>query len=207
MTFLVNHSGTVYQKDLGDYTRSLVGAHDVVRSRPDLEKGRCIPSLTHCGSAAAVSRYSAGLATLLLVLAAGLPTPSHAQAPGYVSVVFAKAGLIVGAGGGRGVLTYRGRDYPFRVSGLSLGFTVGASAMRLSGRVSNLRELKDFSGTYDAVGAGGALGRRLWRGPTDQQERRDHRASGRRGRAGICGQPERDQDLAAVGLDALAACL
>jgi hypothetical protein len=26
---------------------------------------------------------------------------------------------MVGAGGGSGVLTYRGRDYPFRVSGLS----------------------------------------------------------------------------------------
>ena len=39
MTFLVNHSGTVYQKDLGDYTMSLVRAHDVVRSRPDLEEG------------------------------------------------------------------------------------------------------------------------------------------------------------------------
>ena len=116
------------------------------------------PVLDILRSAAAVGRYSAGLATLLVVLADGLPTPSHAQAPGYVSVVFAKAGLIVGAGGGRGVLTYRGRDYPFRVSGLSLGFTVGASAMRLSGRVSNLRELKDFSGTYDAVGAGGAFG-------------------------------------------------
>jgi hypothetical protein len=55
------------------------------------------------------------------------------------------------------VLTYRGRDYPFRVSGLSVGLSAGASAMRLTGRVSGLRELKDFSGSYDAVGAGGAL--------------------------------------------------
>ena len=29
--------------------------------------------------------------------------------------------------------------------------------MRLTGRVSGLRELKDFAGTYDAVGGGGAL--------------------------------------------------
>ncbi len=28
---------------------------------------------------------------------------------------------MVGAGGGSGVLTYRGHDYPFKVSGLSLG--------------------------------------------------------------------------------------
>ena len=115
------------------------------------------PVLDAFRNAAAVGRYSAGLAMLLVVVTAGLPRPSHAQAPGYVSVVFAKAGLIVGAGGGRGVLTYRGRDYPFRVSGLSVGFTIGASAMRLTGRVSGLRELRDFSGIYDAVGVGGAF--------------------------------------------------
>ena len=40
---------------------------------------------------------------------------------------------------------------------MSLGVTVGASALRLTGRVSGLRELNDFSGVYDAVGAGGAL--------------------------------------------------
>ena len=110
------------------------------------------PVLDAFRNAAAMGRCSAGLAVLLVVVAAGLPRPSHAQAPGYVSVVFAKAGLIVGAGGGRGVLTYRGRDYPFLVSGLSLGIAIGASAMRLTGRVS-----QDFSGSYDAVGAGGAL--------------------------------------------------
>lgn len=108
-------------------------------------------------NAAATSRTTAGLAMLLFLIGTGLSTPSHAQAPGYVSIAFAKAGLIVGAGAGRGVLTYRGRDYPFRVSGLSLGLSAGASAMRLTGRVSGLRELKDFSGSYDAVGAGGAL--------------------------------------------------
>jgi hypothetical protein len=104
-----------------------------------------------------MGKYSAGLARLVvLITCAVLVTPSYAQAPGYLRVVFAKAGLIVGAGGGRGVLTYRGRDYPFRVSGLSLGVTIGASAMRLTGRVSGLREVKDFAGTYDAVGGGGA---------------------------------------------------
>jgi hypothetical protein len=103
-----------------------------------------------------MGRYSAGFAMVVLAVCAGLAAPSYAQAPGYVRVVFAKAGLVVGAGGGRGVLTYRGHDYPFRVSGLSVGVTIGASIMRLTGRVSGLRELKDFSGTYDAVGGGGA---------------------------------------------------
>jgi hypothetical protein len=60
-------------------------------------------------------------------------TSALAQAAGYVRVKLVKAGLMVGTGGGTGVLTYRGRDYPFRVSGLSLGVTAGASVNRLEG--------------------------------------------------------------------------
>jgi hypothetical protein len=84
-------------------------------------------------------------------------TSSLAQAPGYVQLKFVKAGLMVGAGGGRGVLTYRGRDYPFRVSGLSLGVTAGASVSRLEGRASGIRQVSDFAGTYSSVGGGGAF--------------------------------------------------
>jgi hypothetical protein len=87
-----------------------------------------------------------------------LPVSSPvAQAPGHVRVQFVKAGLMVGAGGGRGVLTYRGRDYPFRVSGLSLGVTAGGSVSRLEGWASGIRQVSDFAGTYSSVGAGGAL--------------------------------------------------
>jgi hypothetical protein len=82
---------------------------------------------------------------------------AFAQAPGYVRVKFVKAGVMVGAGSGSGVLTYRGRNYPFRVSGLSLGVTAGASVSRLQGSASGIRQVSDFAGTYSAVGAGGAL--------------------------------------------------
>jgi hypothetical protein len=104
-----------------------------------------------------MGKYSVWLVTVILVVCTGLVSPSHAQAMGEVRVVYAKAALIAGAGAGRGILTYRGRDYPFRVSGLSLGVTAGASVMRLTGRVDGLREVKDFAGTYDAVGGGGAF--------------------------------------------------
>ncbi len=101
-------------------------------------------------------KYLAGVFASILFICIGFATPSCAQAAGYVRVVFAKAGLIAGTGGGRGVLTYRGHNYPFRVAGLSLGMTVGASVMRLTGRASGLRDVKGFAGTYDAVGGGGA---------------------------------------------------
>ena len=84
-------------------------------------------------------------------------TSSFAQASGYVRLKFAKAGLMLGAGGGSGVLTYRGRDYPFRVSGLSLGVTAGGSVNRLEGWASGIKQVSDFAGTYSSVGAGGAF--------------------------------------------------
>jgi lipid-binding SYLF domain-containing protein len=84
-------------------------------------------------------------------------TPIFAQATGQVRVKIMKAGLLVGGGAGKGVLTYRGRNYPFRVSGLSLGVTVGASFGRLEGWASGIREISDFAGTYNSVGGGAAL--------------------------------------------------
>jgi hypothetical protein len=96
-------------------------------------------------------------AAIALFAVALSTTESFAQASGYVRVNFVKAGLIAGAGRGSGVLTYRGRDYPFRVSGLSLGVTAGASVSRLKGWASGIRQVSDFAGTYSAVGAGGAF--------------------------------------------------
>ena len=90
---------------------------------------------------------------VIALFAIVLPAASSlAQAPGYVRVKFVKAGVMVGAGGGSGVLTYRGRDYPFRVSGLSLGVTAGASISRLEGWASGIRQVSDFAGTYSSVG-------------------------------------------------------
>jgi lipid-binding SYLF domain-containing protein len=97
------------------------------------------------------------LAALMLIALIVPTTPIFAQASGQVRVKIMKAGLLVGGGAGKGVLTYRGRNYPFRVSGLSLGVTVGASFGRLEGWASGIREISDFAGTYNSVGGGAAL--------------------------------------------------
>jgi hypothetical protein len=55
------------------------------------------------------------------------------------------------------VLTLRGKRYPFTVSGMSVGATIGASTSRLVGRALNLRGPGSIEGTYSAVGAGAAL--------------------------------------------------
>ena len=93
---------------------------------------------------------------MAIAVAIGATTPSHAIT-GTVRVTVAKAGFVVGAGGGRGTLTFRHRLYPFTVQGLSLGLTAGASISKLVGRADYINELGDFAGTYSAVGVGGAL--------------------------------------------------
>ena len=96
-------------------------------------------------------------ASLLALLTFGFVSPSQAETCA-VRVVFTKGGFIVGVGGGNGVLTCRGRHYRFVASGMSVGFTIGASTAQLTGRAVGLRNVPaDIQGTYAAIGASGAL--------------------------------------------------
>ena len=101
-------------------------------------------------------RRSNWAALTAFVAAIGVTMPSHAIT-GTVRVTVAKAGFVVGAGGGRGTLSFRHRLYPFTVQGFSVGLTAGASINKLVGRADNINELRDFSGTYSVIGAGSAL--------------------------------------------------
>jgi len=92
----------------------------------------------------------------LFVGVAGFSAPSRAET-GQVAVVFTKGGFIIGVGGGEGVLTFRGKRYPFTVSGMSVGFTIGASTTKLVGRALNLSSPAAIEGAYSAIGAGGAV--------------------------------------------------
>jgi hypothetical protein len=82
--------------------------------------------------------------------------PAAQAATGLVRVRVVNVGFIVGAGGGQGALSLRGRVYPFSVSGMSIG-SFGASAAEFVGRAYNLRSPVDLVGTYSAVGAGAAV--------------------------------------------------
>lgn len=90
------------------------------------------------------------------LLAFGLATATRAET-GAVRVVFTKGGFILGVGGGEGVLIFRGHRYPFTVSGMSIGATIGASTSQFTGRALNIRSPGDIQGTYSVIGAGGAL--------------------------------------------------
>jgi hypothetical protein len=96
------------------------------------------------------------VAVLAALLAGGMASPSKADT-GTVRVVFTKGGFIVGAGSGRGVLVFKGRSYPFRVGGMSVGFTIGASTTNFHGQALNLRSPADIQGSYAVLGAGAAV--------------------------------------------------
>jgi hypothetical protein len=63
----------------------------------------------------------------------------------------------IGYSWGSGTLRYRGKSYPIKVDGLSVG-DVGASSVSATGEVYHLSKLEDFPGTYAAVSAGASAG-------------------------------------------------
>jgi hypothetical protein len=64
--------------------------------------------------------------------------------------------LGIGMSWGSGTLTYKGKDYPVKVKGLSIG-KVGMTSSSATGEVFNLKHLQDFNGHYN-VGAAGTRG-------------------------------------------------
>jgi hypothetical protein len=55
--------------------------------------------------------------------------------------------FVTGLGAGSGVLTFRGRSYPFTLTGSLIG--LGAiSTLQASGEVYNLRDISQFSGPW-----------------------------------------------------------
>ena len=97
------------------------------------------------------------IATLLLVIAA---TTGFAQAAKHHSgpdatLRLSTGGFALGIGvnWGSGTLTYRGKNYPVKVKGLSVG-RVGATSSSAYGEVFNLKHLQDFNGHYNIGGAG-----------------------------------------------------
>lgn len=68
-----------------------------------------------------------------------------------------KAGLVVGVSGGSGTLTFKGKDYPISIGGVSLGATIGASKTGFVGEVFNLSAVGDIEGIYSGGKAGVAV--------------------------------------------------
>ncbi len=94
-----------------------------------------------------------GLLIIGCVLAESAWICSAEQADGTVKMTGKSIAAGVGFSWGTGVLTYKGKEYPFSVSGLSAG-DIGFASAELAGDVLNLKKLEDFNGTYTSFGAG-----------------------------------------------------
>ena len=75
---------------------------------------------------------------------------------GFVSIQLKRVGAGVGMEWGKGVLTYKGKKYTFKVKGIQIG-AVGISKVTAKGEVYNLFELAEFPGQYGAVEASAAI--------------------------------------------------
>jgi hypothetical protein len=96
---------------------------------------------------------------LLWVLVLGSVTPAPAKAPppsGTLTTSTTSIAVGIGVNWGTGILTTRGKRYPFALQGLEVG-GVGVSKVQATGQVYHLRQVADFAGTYVAVGADAAV--------------------------------------------------
>lgn len=97
------------------------------------------------------------IAVLVFVIAAmaGFTQAATRESGPDATLRMSLGGVHLGIGGssGSGTLTYRGKNYPFRVSGMAIG-RVGVTSTSAVGDVFNLRHLQDFNGHYTVSGAG-----------------------------------------------------
>jgi hypothetical protein len=104
------------------------------------------------------SSLRTALVAALALIGASISSAAFADS-GTIRISVLKGGWFIGASGGSGTLTFRGRTYPLSIGGLSAGLVFGASQTYLSGRVSRINSPRDVAGVYGAGGAGAAVGR------------------------------------------------
>ena len=97
------------------------------------------------------------IAILLLVVAVMTgftQAASHHSAPdATLRLSGGSFALGIGFRWGSGTLTYKGKNYPVKVNGFSVG-KVGVTGSSAYGEIFNLKHLQDFNGHYDVGGAG-----------------------------------------------------
>lgn len=94
------------------------------------------------------------LLSILTVIAGSTQAATHQSKPDATLRISGRSFAAgIGFSWGSGTLTYKGKDYPVKVKGLSIG-KVGVSSASAYGEVYNLKSLHDFNGHYQAGGAG-----------------------------------------------------
>jgi hypothetical protein len=95
----------------------------------------------------------ASITFLLISGCASMTTAPSAPPSATVSIREWSAAYYGSAAAGKGTLYYNGRGHHFTISGLGAG-GMGAQKLSATGKVYNLNNLSDFSGTYQGVSNG-----------------------------------------------------
>jgi hypothetical protein len=105
-----------------------------------------------------MKRLIVGVLVLVMALSLfGLVFAEEKKPDATLKLSQGQVGLGIGWSWGNGVLTYKGKDYPFKVKGLSVG-DVGITKAEAVGEVYNLTKIDDFNGNYTSAAAQGTLG-------------------------------------------------
>jgi len=99
-----------------------------------------------------------GLLLVVSGMIAGFTQAASKQAKPDATLQLSGGSFALGIGfsWGKGTLTYKGKDYPVSVNGVSLG-KVGITGSSASAEVYHLKKLQDFDGHYNAGGTGVTL--------------------------------------------------
>lgn len=92
----------------------------------------------------------------LVMLLNGLAL-AQAKTDGTLTLSEGSVAAGIGWSWGKGTLSYQGKTYPVKVEGLTVG-EVGITRATATGKVSNLKKVEDFTGTFTAGSAGATVG-------------------------------------------------
>ena len=107
-----------------------------------------------------MKRFSAMVVVLgMVVTLAGLAFAAEREKTPDATLKLSEGQVALGIGWswGKGVLTMNGKDYPFKVGGLSV-LDVGVTKAEAEGKVYNLKKIEDFNGTYVSAAAEATAG-------------------------------------------------
>lgn len=106
-----------------------------------------------------VQKMTGAVLLTATLLAGSMALAADARKPsGTVTIDETQFAFILGGSAGGGVLTFQGKQYPFKIGGLTAGVNVGISKMSAAGEVYDLKDIAKFPGTYTKLDVGIALG-------------------------------------------------
>ncbi|MBI5593892.1 MAG: DUF1134 domain-containing protein [Deltaproteobacteria bacterium] len=100
-----------------------------------------------------MKRLKMGLVVLAtLFFLAGIASARDNKPDATLKLTQRGVALGVGVSWGEGTLTFKGKNYPFTIHGLSIN-DIGISKVKATGKVFYLKNISDFSGSYFSVGS------------------------------------------------------